>query len=100
MFSRLMKDEAGFVVSAELIFIATLLVIGLVAGWVAIRNSVVSELTEVAQAIGSVDQSYSFNGRSNCASMTAGSAATDTYNSLQSGAVAAVANPISVLVCP
>ena len=100
MFSKLWKDEAGFVVSAELIFIATLLVIGLVTGWVAIRNSVVSELTEVAQAIGSVDQSYSYNGRTNCASATAGSAVTDTYNSLRSNVSTPTANDISVAVCP
>jgi Flp pilus assembly pilin Flp len=100
MFSRLMKDEAGFVVSAELIFIATLLVIGLVAGWVAIRNTVVSELSEVAAAIGSVDQSYSFTGLSNCGGMTAGSQAIDTYTSIQLISVGAVGNDITVAVCP
>ena len=52
-------------VSAELIFIATLLVIGLVTGWVAIRNAVTSELTEVAQAISAIDQCYSYNGKTN-----------------------------------
>lgn len=100
MMSKLWKDEAGFVVSAELIFIATLLVIGLITGWVAIRNAVVSELTEVAQAISAVDQSYSYNGRSNCASSTAGGGVTDTYASFASGAPAGTAISINVLTCP
>jgi len=100
MMSKLWKDEAGFVVSAELIFIATLLVIGLLTGWVAVRNAVVSELTEVAQAIGSVDQSYSYNGRSNCASNTSGAFVTDTYNSFASGATTPTVNNINVATCP
>ena len=45
MMSKLWKDEAGFLVSAELIFVATILVIGLVTGLVAVRNAVTSELT-------------------------------------------------------
>ena len=100
MMSKLWKDEAGFVVSAELIFIATLLVIGLVTGWVAVRNAVTSELTEVAQAIGAVDQSYSYNGKSNCSSATAGASVTDTFNSLNSGFVNSTAVNINVSTCP
>ena len=100
MMSKLWKDEAGFVVSAELIFIATLLVIGLVTGWVAVRNAVTSELTEVAQAIGAVDQSYSYCGKSNCCSATAGGGVTDTYNSLNSGFTAGTAISINVSTCP
>ena len=100
MMSKLWKDEAGFVVSAELIFIATLLVIGLVTGWVAVRNAVTSELTEVAQAIGAIDQSYSYCGKSNCCSMTGAAAVTDTYNSLNTGFFAPVLVNINVSTCP
>ena len=56
------KKEAGFIVSAELVLIATILVIGLIVGMVAIRDQVTAEMKDVAEAIGSLDQSYTFQG--------------------------------------
>jgi len=100
MFAKLWKDEAGFVVSAELIFIATLLVIGLVTGWVAVRNAAVSELTEVALALANVDQSYSYTGLSNCASMTSGANVTDLDGVITSGPVQAAVSDITITLCP
>lgn len=58
--SQLWSDECGFVVSSELVFVATLLVIGLTTGFSAIRNQVVGELADVADAVSELDQSYSF----------------------------------------
>jgi Flp pilus assembly pilin Flp len=59
---RFWSDETGFVVSAELILIATILVIGLIVGLAVLRNQVVQELVDVGQAIGSVSQSFCFSG--------------------------------------
>jgi hypothetical protein len=59
---KLWNDEAGFIVSAELVLIATILVIGLIVGMVALRNQVVQELCDVGMAIGSLNQSYAFAG--------------------------------------
>jgi hypothetical protein len=56
------KKRSGFIVSAELIFIATILVIGLIAGWVLVRDTTLGELADVGNAIGSVNQSYTYNG--------------------------------------
>jgi len=56
------KKQAGFIVSAELLLIATILVIGLIVGMVAVRDAVVAEYGDVAEAIGALDQSYSFEG--------------------------------------
>jgi len=56
------KKEAGFIVSAELVLIATILVIGLIVGMVAIRDAVTAEMHDVAEAIGMLDQSYTFTG--------------------------------------
>ena len=56
------KKQGGFIVSAELVFIVTILVIGLIVGWVAVRDAVVAELGDVAEAIGAVDQSYIYVG--------------------------------------
>ncbi len=62
MMRQLLNDEAGFIVSAELILVATLLVVGLVVGLAEIQHSVVHELNDVADAIGSLNQSYFFTG--------------------------------------
>jgi Flp pilus assembly pilin Flp len=53
------NDEAGFVVTVEMILVATVLVIGLVAGLTVLRDAVLSELSDTAQAFGAIDQSYS-----------------------------------------
>ncbi len=60
--NRFWNDEAGFVVSAELILVATVAVIGLLVGLAAVRDGVVSELSDVAGAIQDVNQSYSIDG--------------------------------------
>ena len=41
---RLWRDEAGFVVSTELVLIATILVIGLITGLVTVRDAVAEEI--------------------------------------------------------
>lgn len=58
--SDLWKDSRGFVVNSELILLATVLVIGMVTGLTSIRDQVAQELGDVATAIGSLNQSYSF----------------------------------------
>jgi hypothetical protein len=56
------KKEAGFIVSAELVLIATIVVIGMIVGLAIIRDAVTAEMNDVAEAIGSVDQSYNWAG--------------------------------------
>ena len=58
----LWNDQAGFIVSAELVLISTVGVIGLVSGLTCLRNAVNSELTEVSCAIKSLDQTYCYTG--------------------------------------
>lgn len=75
---RLWRDEAGFVVSTELILIATIVVIGLITGLTTVRDAVVHELADVADAVSEVDQSYSYGViLAHCAS-TAGSEFVDS----------------------
>jgi hypothetical protein len=62
MMKKLWNDEAGFVVSAELILIATVAVLGLLVGLAAVRDGIVSELSDVAGAFQDVNQSYSIDG--------------------------------------
>ena len=80
MFKTLLNDEAGFIVSAELVLVATLLVIGLIVGLSEVQHAVVSELNDVADAIGELNQCYSFSGFHKNKSFGHGTAAV-TYGS-------------------
>ena len=62
LFRELWEDDAGFIISAELVLVATILVISMVVGLVCIRNQVVQELIDVGQAIGSICQTYAYTG--------------------------------------
>ena len=64
LLKALRDDEAGFIISAELVLIATLLVIGLIVGLSEVQDSVVNELNDIAEAIGSLNQSYFYHGQS------------------------------------
>jgi hypothetical protein len=61
-FTRFLRDESGMVITAELIMIVTIAVISLSAGWGAVAAMLSEELEDVANSIGSLDQSYSYNG--------------------------------------
>jgi Flp pilus assembly pilin Flp len=62
MLRQLLQDEAGFIVSAELVLVATILVIGLIVGMSQIQYAVVEEMNDVAKAIGSLNQTYYYTG--------------------------------------
>jgi len=55
-------DDQGFVVSAELVLVATVAVIGLLVGLSAVRDGLVSELSVVAGAVQDAKQSFSLDG--------------------------------------
>ena len=59
---RLWNDEAGFIVSSELVLVATLLVIGMIVGLTSLRNQVVQELADTGAAIGMISQGYQYYG--------------------------------------
>ena len=62
MLKRLWSEEVGAIVSAEIMLVATILVIGMIVGLKSVRDSVVTELADVAQAFANVSQSYSYSG--------------------------------------
>ena len=57
MFSRLWNDESGAILSAELVLIMTILVIGLIVGMSELQDAIVNELNDVGEAIGALNQS-------------------------------------------
>lgn len=75
MLHTLLNDEAGFIVSAELVLIASILVIGLIVGLSEIQHAIVTELNDVADAIGAVNQSFFYSGFSKDKSFGGGVAA-------------------------
>ena len=62
MLHKFWNDETGFIISSELILVATMVVISLIAGLVEVSFAVVGELNDISEAIGSLNQSYSFTG--------------------------------------
>ena len=58
IFRALYNDEAGFIVSAELILVATVGVIALVVGLAEVSWNVNEELEDVGTAVGKISQSY------------------------------------------
>jgi Flp pilus assembly pilin Flp len=74
---RLWSDDQGALIATEWVFVATILVIGLIVGLKAVQSAVLNELEEVAGAIGAISQSYSYGGTSGCCASTNGSSFTD-----------------------
>jgi Flp pilus assembly pilin Flp len=60
MFARLWREDDG-VLSFEWILLLTLLVIGIVSGVSAARDAIIDEFGDVAQAMLSLDQSYTID---------------------------------------
>ena len=69
----LWADECGAILSAELVMVGTLGVIGGTVGLAAASQAVNDELKEFAYAIRSLDQSYCVGGQRGCNAWTAGS---------------------------
>lgn len=59
---KLWADEAGFLISGELVLVGTIMVLGVVVGLSEVSHAINSELEDVACAFGSVNQSYRYGG--------------------------------------
>jgi hypothetical protein len=70
---QLMRDQRGYILSAEAALLGTIGVAGVTVGLGAVSKSLNDELAEVALAFRSLDQSYCIEGETGCRSWTAGS---------------------------
>ena len=61
-FNAFLNDEAGFIISAELVLIMTIGVLAMVVGLTAVRDAVSHELNDISHAFGAVSQSYNVPG--------------------------------------
>ena len=79
--AQLINDEAGFIVSAELVLVATIGVLSLVVGLSEVAFNINNELEDIGSAIGAINQSYHYNGVCGHKGHAAGSAFSDSVDS-------------------
>jgi hypothetical protein len=58
LLNALKNDENGFVISAELVLVGTILVLGMIVGLSELSFNVNQELEDVGSAIGCINQTY------------------------------------------
>ncbi len=73
----LLQDDRGLVISIELVLVAIVASIGVVAALAATRDSITSEMSDVAGSIQDLNQSYSYNGTVGQSSIGSGSSFED-----------------------
>ena len=66
LWNELIENENGMILSAELVIILTVAVLGIVVGLNHVALAINQELSDVGHAIGSLNQSYSFTGYHCC----------------------------------
>lgn len=66
MLQKLWNDECGLIISAELVLVLTICVLGVIVGLSQVVVAVNEELLDVAHAIGSLNQSYGVPGFHGC----------------------------------
>ena len=64
LLTSLWHDEAGFIVSSEVVLIGTITVLGMIVGLSEVAFNINKELGDVATAFGHVNQGYHFPGMS------------------------------------
>lgn len=74
---RIWKEDRAAIVSAELATVMTCSVLALVVGLKQVSDAVNVELNDLAQAVGSLNQSYGFNGLAGCQAFVSGSSFMD-----------------------
>jgi hypothetical protein len=70
---NLWNDDCGLAISVELLLVGIVVGFGLLAGLAAMRDAVVSELSDVTGAVQDLNQSHEYNGIASVGSVTSGS---------------------------
>jgi Flp pilus assembly pilin Flp len=102
----LWEDEAGMIISAELIVISTVLVIGLITGLTCVQQALVAEFRDLGLAFSGMNQSYGTPSYFGCfkwwgrTSFVAGSRFTDVYDGCVGCGNAVAAADVGVGVAP
>ena len=96
MLKKLWSDDAGAIIAAEYLFVATILVIGIIVGLASVRDAVNSELAELANAYLALSQGYTISGQTGCCSATDGSQAIDNPALVPDPTCTTPANPSGI----
>jgi hypothetical protein len=101
LMTKLWNDDCGALIAMEFLFVATILVIGIIVGLSAVRSAINVELSELANAILALSQGFVISGQSGCCASTDGSQAIDTPSLVPSPLCVPPAIPsvIDVLPC-
>lgn len=62
LLTQLKNDENGMIISAELVLIVTIGVLGMIVGLNAVAGSINGELNDISSAFGAINQSYGYQG--------------------------------------
>jgi Flp pilus assembly pilin Flp len=73
LMAKLWNDDCGALIAMEFLFVATILVIGIIVGLTAVRSAINVQLSNLADAILALNMSYAFSGQSGCCAETEGS---------------------------
>jgi len=85
LFIRFYNDEAGFIVSSELVLVCTVTVLSLCVGLSEVASGVNQELEDLGCAFGSLNQSFCMSGfTNNKGGMSAGSRFNDQVDQCDS----------------
>ena len=83
LLSKLWADDGGFNISVEMLFITVILVIGLIAGLAGLRAAIVTEFTELGNAILALNEGYTIQQIAGDTGGSFGSQAFDNLANLQ-----------------
>ncbi|MBX9677558.1 MAG: hypothetical protein K2X38_02260 [Gemmataceae bacterium] len=104
LLKRLWNDDAGVIISIELLFLFVILTLGLIAGWTNLRAALNTELTETANAILALDQGYRITGAQGCNANNGNTGSTavdaDAVVSWTSNVDGTASNIFLATVCP
>jgi len=62
MLKSFLRDESGAIISAELVLVLTIVVIGVIVGLSELAVAINTELNDISNAIGALDQGFFFTG--------------------------------------
>lgn len=80
LLNNLLNDEAGFIISSELVLVASIAVLAMVVGLSEVAQNVSNELEDVGSSFGSVNQTYHVNGICGHGAHIGGSCFADTID--------------------
>ena len=100
MLNKLFRDESGVIISAELALVLTIAVLAMVVGLSEVAVAVNTELNDISNAIGSLNQSFGYTGfRGNNAAAAAKSKSYYAGATFQDSSDDCDTNPTCDLVC-